>query len=53
MAGHHVFEADFYIGQTVTFVLDSGTVGLVTWESRQETSHFAFELVASERAILR
>lgn len=54
----HVIEVDFHIGQTVTFRLDADSVGLVTsinlrdgavcygvtWESRQETMHFAFEL---------
>lgn len=68
MSGPYVFEADFFLGQTVAFVLDSSVVGLVTgisiydggktyrviWsDNRQETSHYAFELRASEGAIAR
>jgi hypothetical protein len=61
----HVFEADFYIGQTVVFRLSPDDVGLVTgiqvrdgsvaylvtWDNRQEALHYAFELRASDRPV--
>ena len=64
----YVFEADFFIGQRVTFTLDSMALGMVTgiqiydggityrviWsDNRQETSHYAFEIVAAEGAEAR
>jgi hypothetical protein len=54
----HVFEADYHIGQTVRFRLDSEHVGLVvgvtfrdgvvvynvTWRDFRDSYHYGFEL---------
>lgn len=65
MMGRHVFESDFFIGQTVSFRLAPEDIGLVTgiqvrdgcvtylvtWgDDRRETQHFAFELAESSVA---